>query len=216
MQCICDQQPPEIPGAACHCSTTDMREARETNITLHGVDGLVLAAFIRFLYTCHCSIVTEKLVGLCAMADQYDVTLLQQLCMDAIRMHVSNHRSASQHIPSGADSVALLFVVQCNMPTEMCVDLHCPHVVCGAAGAAVCSTRLQRRRSSNPYRSWHGSKCPATCSAWHSGMTCLCNWSLMRCSGCTTHQMYHMQPALRRMKYSYQGTEGIGSQFGRA
>lgn len=70
----------------------DMREAREKHITLHGVDGEVLAAFIRFLYTCNCSIVPEKLVGLCAMADQYDVTLLQQLCMDAIRMHAPNHR----------------------------------------------------------------------------------------------------------------------------
>lgn len=70
----------------------DMREAREKHITLHGVDGDVLAAFIRFLYTCHCSIAPDKLVGLCAMADQYDVTLLQQLCMDAIRMHASNHR----------------------------------------------------------------------------------------------------------------------------
>lgn len=69
-----------------------MREAREKHITLHGVDGEVLAAFIRFLYTCHCSIATEKLVGLCAMADLYDVTLLQQLCMDAIRMHATNHR----------------------------------------------------------------------------------------------------------------------------
>lgn len=72
-----------------------MREAREKDITLHGVDGEVLAAFIRFLYTCHCSIAPEKLVGLCAMADQYDVTLLQQLCMDAIRMHASNHRYVS-------------------------------------------------------------------------------------------------------------------------
>jgi hypothetical protein len=70
----------------------DMREAREKHITLHGVDGDVLAAFIRFLYTCHCSIAPDKLVGLCAMADQYDVTLLQQLCMDAIRMHAANHR----------------------------------------------------------------------------------------------------------------------------
>lgn len=70
----------------------DMREAREKEITLHGVDGEVLAAFIRFLYTCNCSIAPEKLVGLCAMADQYDVTLLQQLCMDAIRVHVTNHR----------------------------------------------------------------------------------------------------------------------------
>jgi hypothetical protein len=31
-----------------------MREAREKEITLHGVDGEVLAAFIRFLYTCNC------------------------------------------------------------------------------------------------------------------------------------------------------------------
>jgi hypothetical protein len=89
----------------CHCTAaaaaaaapsvlTDMREAREKDITLHGVDGEVLAAFIRFLYTCHCSIAPEKLVGLCAMADQYDVTLLQQLCMDAIRTHANNHRWA--------------------------------------------------------------------------------------------------------------------------
>lgn len=69
-----------------------MREARENHITLHGVDGDVLAAFLRFLYTCHCSITPEKLVGLCAMADQYDVILLQQLCMEAIRTHASNHR----------------------------------------------------------------------------------------------------------------------------
>lgn len=39
-----------------------------------------------------CSIATEKLVALTALADQYDVTLLQQLCMDAIRNHAANHR----------------------------------------------------------------------------------------------------------------------------
>lgn len=41
---------------------------------------------------CSCTVATEKLVALTALADQYDVTLLQQLCMDAIRNHAPNHR----------------------------------------------------------------------------------------------------------------------------
>lgn len=45
---------PRAPHFPTSLHQADMREAREKDITLHGVDGEVLAAFIRFLYTCNC------------------------------------------------------------------------------------------------------------------------------------------------------------------
>ncbi|KAF8071092.1 RHD3 [Scenedesmus sp. PABB004] len=72
--------------------TGDMREARERSITLHGVDAEVLGAFLQFCYSCSCSVPTDRLVALTALADQYDVTLLQNLCLAAIRSHAPNHR----------------------------------------------------------------------------------------------------------------------------
>lgn len=70
----------------------DMREGREREITLHDVDTEVLSAFLQFLYCCTCDVATEKLVALAALADQYDVGLLQHMCYEAVARHAPNHR----------------------------------------------------------------------------------------------------------------------------
>lgn len=50
-----------------------MREGHEKSVTLHGVEGEVLAAFLQFLYCTSCDVAVDKLVALAALADQYDV-----------------------------------------------------------------------------------------------------------------------------------------------
>lgn len=72
--------------------TGDMLEGRERTITIHGCCGEVLGALLRFMYSCECSLPPGKLVALTALADQYDVLLLTELCREAIRGHLHNQR----------------------------------------------------------------------------------------------------------------------------
>jgi hypothetical protein len=69
-----------------------MLEGRERTITIHGCCGEVLGALLRFMYCCECSLPPGKLVALTALADQYDVLLLTDLCREAIRGHLHNQR----------------------------------------------------------------------------------------------------------------------------
>jgi hypothetical protein len=70
----------------------DMLEGRERTITIHGCCGEVLGALLRFMYCCECSLPPGRLVALTALADQYDVLLLTELCREAIRGHLHNQR----------------------------------------------------------------------------------------------------------------------------